>query len=277
MSDNTIQVEAESVQLIEDLADGPIYLVTANGSEGLETKVVDVRGEAPDAFPPRAVANRVVTDTDSFVAEITRRPLSEGQSTVWGNRERGEIVAVYDELQSFANMDYTNRADRLVLKFVDDPDWATLFRAADAKFHTQEEFGDLIEAAGHLFQSHQAADLVEIIDSIRSSSSGKFESKIRRDTGSQHLTYSEEVSATAGTASKPLEVPREVTLAARPFEDYPLVQVECWLRLRVQQGNLGLGLFPKPYKHLVRDAWKVVTGGIADKLKVPVYAANTGR
>ncbi len=28
--------------------------------------------------------------------------------------------------------------------FVADPDWATLFKAADGEFHSQNEFGDLI-------------------------------------------------------------------------------------------------------------------------------------
>ncbi len=282
MSDNVIhapaRVPAQTVQPIaEEGQDGPLYLVAVNGENGLETQVVDVRELAPKAFPPRTVADRTVTDIDSFVAEIGRRPLPEGLSTIWGNRERGEIVAVYDELPKFTHLDYTRRADRLVLKFVDDPDWATLFKAADGKYHDQEEFGELIEYAGHLITSHSDADLIEIVDSIRASKSGAFESRIRRDTGSQHLTFKEEVSASAGTSTKPLEVPREITLAASPFESYPEVQVTCWLRLRVNGGQLGLGLFPKPYKHLVRDAWKVVTGDIADQLKVPVYAANVGR
>ena len=99
----------------------------------------------------------------------------------------------------------------------------------------------------------------------------------RRDTGSQHLTYSEEVTTQAGSSARPLEVPRQITLAARPFEDYPLVDVTCWLRLRIAQGKLFLGLFPQPYQHTVRDAWTHVTDELAEKLGVPVYAANTGK
>lgn len=234
-------------------------------------------GEVPAAFPPRTVNDRVVTDTASFLAEIARRPLLVDESTVWGNRQKGEITAVYDELSSIPTNQYTRRGDRLILRFVPDPDWATLVGTADAKFHDQDTFGDMIEAAGHLITSHPAAELMEIVDSVRTSSKGSFESRIRRDTGTQYLTYSEEVSAKAGSSSKPLEVPREITLTARPFEDYPQIEVKCWLRLRVNQGQLGLGLFPQPYQHLVRDAWTHVTNELADKLKVPVYAANLGR
>lgn len=278
MSEN-IELPAHTVELIDEPgADGPLYLGFANTeSNGLEGHVVDVRGEAPNAFPPRSPDHRIVTDTASFLAEITRRPLLGGCSTVWGNRQRGEVTVVYNELDGNAAGEYCRRNDLLTLHFVADPDWATLLKAADGNWHTQDEFGDLIESAGHLITSHPAAELMEIVDSIRTSSKGSFESRIKRDTSSQHLMYSEEVTAKAGSTSKPLEVPREITLTARPFEDYPEVQVTCWLRLNVNQGALRLKLDPQPYQHLVRDAWTFVTNGLADKLGVPVYAANLGK
>lgn len=277
MSENAIALPPHTIVDDEWGADGPLRIIAANGENGLEARVIDVRAEAPNAFPPRTVNDRIVTDTASFLAEINRRPLIESLSTVWGNRQKGEITAVYDELPGAAISDYTRRGDRLTLRFVPDPDWATLGRTADAAFHGQDDFGDMIEAAGHLITSHPAAELMEIVDSVRTSSKGSFESRIKRDTGTQYLTYSEEVSAKAGSSTKPLEVPREITLSARPFEDYPLVEVKCWLRLRVNQGALGLGLFPQPYQHLVRDAWTHVTTELAEKLGVPVYAANLGR
>lgn len=278
MSEN-IELPAHTIELIDEPeSDSVLYLAAANTADGeLRTRVVDVRAEAPSAFAPRTVNDRVVTDTASFLAETIRRPLITNQSTVWGNRSQGEVTVVYDELVAAADDDYTRRADRLILRFVPDPDWATLRKAADGQFHSQDEFGDLIEAAGHLITSHPAAELMEIVDSVRASSKGAFESKIRRDTGAQHLVYSEEVSTKAGSSSRPLEVPREITLSARPFEDYPEVEVTCWLRLRISQGQLFLGLFPQPYEHRVRDAWTHVTSQLAEALNVPVYAANIKR
>lgn len=280
MSDNVIDYPSERVEVIEPVdttVDGPVYLITANGQNGLDTRVIDLREQAPNAFPPRNAATRVVTDTASFLAEIDRRPLIEGRSTVWGSRQYGTVTAIYDELYADATAEYTRRADAVVLQFVPDPDWATLFTAADGEYHGQEEFGDLVEQAGHLIVSHPAAELMEIIDSIRASSKGSFESTIKRATGSQTLSYSEEVNTTAGSVTRPLEVPREITLSARPFEDYPRVDVTCWLRLRISQGRLFLALIPKPYAHLVRDAWTQVTGDLANELGVPVYASNLGK
>lgn len=278
MTGTSVELPQHTIDLVDEPdADGPLYLAIANtATAGLEGHVIDIRGEVPNAFPPRAPQQRVVTDTASFLAELTRRTLAPDYSTVWGNRTAGEVTAIYNDLDPLTSHAYTRRDDRLVLKFVPDPDWATLLKAADGNWHTQEDFGDLIESAGHLITSHPAAELIEIVDDIRASKSGSFQSTIKRDCGSQHLTYSEEVTTKSGSSAKPLEVPREITLAARPFEDYPEVPVTCWLRLRVVQGQLGLGLFPQPYQHLVRAAWLVVTNGLSDELGVPVYAANLG-
>ncbi|WP_195173505.1 DUF2303 family protein [Mycobacteroides abscessus] len=278
MSDNAIALPKHDAGLIDEPdADTSLYLVTANGENGLEARVIDVRHEAPAAFPPRSPQTRTVTDTASFLHEVVRRPLLQGLSTVWGNRDKGQVSVIYNELTADATAEYTRRHDVLTLQFVADPDWATLFNAADGRFHTQLDFGDLIEQAGHLITSHQAADVMEIVDSIRASSKGSFESGIKRATSSVNLTYSEEVSAKAGTATRQLEVPREITLSARPFEDYPIIEIRCWLRLNISQGQLGLGLFPQPYQHLVRDAWTHVTGELSEALGVPVYAANLGK
>ncbi|KIU17885.1 DUF2303 family protein [Mycolicibacterium llatzerense] len=280
MPDNTIELPNHTVELIDETgADGPLFLATANSAHNLEQRVIDIRKEAPDAFPPRTVPERVVTDKDSFAAELERRKLIEGVSTVWGNRQRGEFTAVYDELDPSAVRDYTRRHDRLVLRFIKDPDWDTLFKAADGEYHSQEKFADLIESAGHLITSHPAADLVELVNNIRGSSKGSFESRINRSTGSLNLTYSEEVTVRgkSTTSSGELEVPKDITFAARPFEDYPLVTVKCWLRLLISGGQMRMGLFPQPYEHLVRDAWNVVTGQVAEQIGAKVYAANIGR
>lgn len=55
MSDNTIALPKHDADLIDEPdADAPLYLVTANGENGLQTEVVDVRGKVPAAFPPRS-------------------------------------------------------------------------------------------------------------------------------------------------------------------------------------------------------------------------------
>lgn len=280
MSDNAVpapQVIAITPADAGGLTDTPIYVAVGNGENGLQAQVIDVRSEAPAAFPPRSVAARIVTDQASLLGESTRRPLIPTVSTVWGNRKKGTVTVVYDELDPAADdARYANRDDRLVLQFVPDPDWAIMRGAADGKFHGQSAFADLIESAGHLITSHAAADLVECAENIRTSSSGKFESKINRTTGSQAVTYVQDVTVRGGSAQKTsqLELPKTVTFTAAPFEDYPPISVECYLRLNTSGGDLQLGFFPKPYEHLIRAAWDATMLDLAEKIGAPIYAAN---
>lgn len=260
--------------LLLDAPWGQVLTVAANGHNGLETKVIDLVGEAPDAYLPRTVAPRTVTDQASFLAEATRRPLIEGISTVWANRKAGSVTVVYDELDGIANpVGYTRRADRLELRFIRSEDWKLFTTAADRAFHSQDAFGDLLQSVGHLITSHSAADLLEVVDSIRATSTGSFESRINRANGSQTLSYSEEVNATAGRHGQ-LEVPRGVEFRVSPFEDYPEFDISADLRLRVSGGKLAIGLFPEPFDHKIRDSWLDVTSSLSQALGVPVYAAN---
>lgn len=276
MSDTSIelpQVVTEIITPEEYGGDGPIRLIAANGPNGLQTKVVDVRAEAPDAFPPRTVTPRVVTDTASFIAETVRRPLLAGQSTAWANRNSGKVSIVYDDLTSDAGDDFADRGDILVLQFVQDPNWKVLMDAISADPCGQEEFSDLIEKVGHLITSHATADLMEIALSLRASTSGTFESRINRSNGSQVLSYSEEVTATAGRTTQ-LEVPQTITFRAARFEDFPPIDVTCWLRLRTGGGRVRLSLDAQPFDHVIRATWSSVVDDLAETLGVPVYATN---
>lgn len=276
MPDNNIELDTNGLEAPTII--GPdekgVIIAVANGLDGLDHAVIDPQEGAPEAYPPRRVAHRRVTDLRSFSQELTRRPLTVGVGTVWASQKRGTISAVYDELPEDWQAEYTYRQDQLTLQFVEDADWRTFLNVADGQLHSQEEFGDLLEAGTHLIASHSGADLLEMVDSIRASSSGSFESRIQRATGTQTLTYSEEVSARAGSTSRPLEVPRTITFRVRRYEDYPEVDIVCWFRLRIREGKLRLALVPQPYEHLVRATWQTVVDDLSENIERPIYAAN---
>jgi uncharacterized protein YfdQ (DUF2303 family) len=115
---------------------------------------------------------------------------------------------------------------------------------------------------------------MEVIDSIRATSRGTFESKISRADGGQQLEYKEEVSTTAGRSAQ-LEVPKTVTLAIRPWEGLDTYKVDGWFRLRVQNGQLSLTIKLKPTRNVLRTAWSDVVAQIEEHLDgKPVLATR---
>lgn len=243
------------------------YAVAVTEGSGLEVKALDEHAEGP--FPYRAKGTRQVSEVTALLDELTRRPLTPGQSTLWGDYTTGTVVAVYnDHTTEIAGW----RDDLCTLQVVKDPDWSA-WEKLSGKFLSQGDFGDLIEELLHTVVVPDQADLYEIINSVRASSSSQFESNIDRSDGSQTLTYTKEVSASAGRATRKLEVPKTITLRLRPWEGHiETYDVEAWFRLRVDNGNLGLAVKLKPTQQILRRAWADLTAKVVEHTSIPVLA-----
>lgn len=237
--------------------------------------------EDPDLrfTPHRAEGSRTVTELDSFLAELNRRPLTTETGTLWGCADRGQLVAIYNDHEggdNTAELGADDRAagwrdDKLVLQLKTDPDWAA-WHNLSGKPHRQEEFGDLVEELLHTVVSPDQAELLEVIDSVRASSKGQFESSITRANGAQKVTFNTEINATAGRTDQ-LEVPQIITLRLRPWEGHPSTyDVDAYFRLRIEAGRLLLMIKLKPTRQIIRDAWKEIADTVAQTINKPVYA-----
>lgn len=248
------------------------YAVAVTENSGLELARIDEHDDQP--FPFRASGTRQVSEVTAVLDELTRRPLTPGKSTLWGDYTSGTVTAVYND----HTVDTAGwRDDLLILNVVKDPDWAA-WEKLSGKFFSQEEFGDLIEELLHTVIDPDQADLYEVINSVRASSQAQFESRIDRSDGSQALTYTEEVSASAGKSTRQLEVPKTITLRLRPWEGHiETYDIEAWFRLRVNAGNLALAVKLKPTQQILRSAWADMTSKITAQTGIPVLAYRGAR
>jgi hypothetical protein len=246
---------------------GVSYAVSVTAEQGLQVEQIDTREEAA-ATPLRVNDTRVVSDLPSFLAELDRRGLNDA-GTLWGNADRGEIQAVYnDHVGDHAG----DRDDRLKLVLTADRDW-TAWHKLSGQFVPQDQFGDIVEDLRHTITSPDQADLLEIIDSVRASTRGEFESTIERARGGQKLTYKKEVNAKAGAVGRELEVPQTITLSLRPWEGHPnLYDVNAYFRLNITEGHLKLAVKLFPTREILRQAWADVTTKVTEAIDKPVYS-----
>lgn len=265
LSDNAVRLTYEVLH-----SDTPHvrHVLALTQERGLEIRTID---EEPDQlFPRRSKGERVVTELDSFLAELARRPLDE-RGTLWGTGSSGKLTAVYNDHDTTPFIGGW-RDDKLTLQLKADPDWAQ-WHAISGKYYGQTEFGDIVEELLHTVVNPDQADLLEIIDSVRASSRGQFESSITRSDGSQKLTYNTEISASAGKSTRQLAVPQYVTLDLRPWEGHPTsYQIDAYFRLRVQDGRLLLTIKLKPTRQIIRQAWQEITATVVQAIDKPVYA-----
>lgn len=259
----------DTVKLEHVTSDDALYIrYFAAISEGGDLQVIEKDEESFQAFPRRPKGDRVVTDLKSFENELARRE-PENEGTLWGNAERGEIIAVLnDHIDGRPGW----RDDRLLLKLAKDPDWAK-WHEISGKYYRQNDFGDIVEDLLHTVVSPDQADLLETIDTIRASTRGEFENTIVRANGAQTVTFNTEVTSTAGR-TRQLEVPQFVTLKLRPWEGHAtLYDIDAYFRLKIDGSSLALAIKLKPTRQIIRNAWAEVVDSVEQTFTKPVYAA----
>ncbi|AMS03864.1 hypothetical protein SEA_BAXTERFOX_54 [Gordonia phage BaxterFox] len=261
---------------IPNIQPGIAVVAATTKDKGLEVETVDLREFIPGVTRSAEEGTRLVTDVPSFLAELDRYPIAPELSTLWGDETKGRVEAVYnDHHADGAGL----RDNRLRLELRADDDWVAWHRLS-GKFLPQIEFGDAVEELLHTVVDPDQADLVEVINSIRATSKGVFESAVDRSNGSQALEYRNETSATAGAAGRAsrLEIPQTVTLAIRPWEGLDTYKVEGWFRFNPDHGRLLLTIKLKPTRNVLRAAWADVIEQIETHLGgKPVLATRFDR
>lgn len=261
-----------STEEVPGIEPGIAVLGATTKDRGLQVETIDLRRFIPGVLASAEAGTRLVTDVPSFLAELDRYSIDPNYSTLWGDETRGRVEAIYND----HNHDFGAglRDNRLRLELRADADWVA-WHELSGKYLRQEEFGDAVEELLHTVVEPSQA-LMEVIDSIRATSKGTFESRISRADGGQQLEYREDVTATAGKAGR-LDVPKMVTLALRPWEGLDTYKVEGWFRLRVQNGQLALAIKLKPTRTVLRSAWDDVIADIEGHLDgKPVLATRFG-
>lgn len=245
---------------------GVLNYIAVTEEHGLQQTTVDVREYLPR--PSRAAGRRQVSEVVSFLEELDRRPLTT-ESTLWGDYNTGTVTAVYNDHGDIAG---GWRDDLLTLQLIPDPDWAA-WTAMSGKFYSQTEFSDRLEELIHTVISPDQADLEEIVRDLRAHKTAVFESRSDPSVSTQSVTYTEEVRASAGTATRQLEVPRTITLRLRPWEGHiDTYDIDAWFRIDTEGGRLTLAIKLTPVQQLLRKAWADLTAQIVAAAETPVYA-----
>ncbi|WNM68800.1 hypothetical protein SEA_SOOS_70 [Gordonia phage Soos] len=245
------------VVVLDGRSEGIRQVVAVSNEHGLQTEILDEREQLRE--PLYVDGERYVSDAESFLQEIQRKPLPGSDSaTFWGVMDSGVITLIYDDHTSTKP---GNRSDRLTLKLQSDEDWRA-WHNLSGKAVPQEQLGDYLEDLAHTIVQPSAAEMLEVVDSIRASTKGEFESKIERSSGSVKIGYSQDTTAKAGRKGQ-LEVPSEILLRLRPWEGHnTFYDVPAHFRFRVRDGELSLSIKLKPTRQILRRAWADLTDQI---------------
>lgn len=188
------------------------------------------------AHPDRAKCTYSVNDTASFCTLLRRH--QDEQTVVYVQPDNFAAVAVLDD----HGVDRPGwRQHRIHLAWKPTPGWQRWSKASHQMLD-QTVFANLVEEGITEIASPAGADLLELAQSIRATTSAEFRSDRRLNNGQVQLTYHESIDASAGRNGD-MTIPDKIVLLIAPFYGAEPQQLNARLRYSVSGGKLKLGVF----------------------------------
>jgi hypothetical protein len=153
-----------------------------------------------------------------------------------------------------------------------------LLLALDGKLFPQDEFARKIRDVSRFCTSLTGADLLELVQTLTLASKGDFKSLNNDLSGAVTLLYDVQVAASAGTATKKINVPEVVTFNLPLLLDGEKVEMTAELLYRVPEqagGKIHLGLRLPERKFVERDVLLNVVAAMNKDTGLPVAIGET--
>lgn len=255
-----------------EIAEG--FVSTLNPISG-ETTIHDVSTQRVNAeraaeilAPARKKGSVTHVDSASFCAYVTRHA-TEG-TELWANRDSSKITAILNA-DTAAEPGHRDHIATLALKKTRAWDaWLGI----DGNLHSQEEFASFIESRQIDIIEPAGADILELVQTIKQTTSVEFESAKRLSDGQTVIVHRETSTATAGTKGE-FAVPEQFVIGIKPYETAQPYRVVAHLRTRVKDGRLALGIVLERPDDILDAAFTEVHKNVADALpQHPVFVGS---
>lgn len=210
-------------------------------------------------WPNRAKGTYKPATVEAFTNYVEKHADKE-KTTVWVHPTEGKIQAILDDN---APNGTAWRDHRALLELIVTPEW-NFWLANDGELLSQQAFAEKIEDGVREIIKPDAAEMLEIAQSIQATTDVAFRSKIEIHSGEVQMAYDEKTQATAGKAGQ-LTVPQTFDLAISPFVDEDPYKITARLRYRAQGGTLRIGYRLDQPERAVRDVLEGIAKTVGEK------------
>lgn len=182
--------------------------------------------------PLRAAREVSVFDPASLGEYLAKRGSEPGPLELWADIDRAHIVGILDGADGWT-------ADRVLLDCRQTEEWATWTRQS-GQLMSQTQFADFIDDHSTEITDPDAATLLELVTTIKSTRKVVFDESVVLKSGVRGFSYRETDDTTAG-AKKSIPVPDAFILGLRPYQGREPWRVVAKLRYTIADGGLKLG------------------------------------
>jgi len=221
-------------------------------------------------FAPRDKRGTVQVHTPDALITYARRHIDKDTTTIWADVDGALITVVLNDhgVALADGSDDPGWADhRASLALRRSPEWDA-WTALDGKGLSQTALAEFLEEHVQDVAAPDGATLLEVTRTFHASSSGRFKRAENLHSGDVELVYEQTTEATAGT-SKTSTVPREFTVALRPYLGHDRVLIRGRFSYRIKDGTLILGFRLLNLDDISRAAVETLVTVVAGALELP--------
>lgn len=259
--------EADSVAKLAQKAAGASTIKTEDGREFLITPDGFASREISDEHSlsvtsPRYIKQAVTLQTTDALVEYVNR--YKGSDTVlFADIMANSIVAVVDY---HAKIKAAHAAHRGTLTLGFSIEWAE-WNKISGRLMEQLEFARFIEENGADVKAPVGAELLECVRDLQAHRKVNFSKAVRTSSENENFEYTEETNATRKGG---IEVPTKFQLGIPVYFGEPDTEVFAFLRWKLGDGNLTLGIALHRAEHVRQAVFKQIVLLIGEQTKCPV-------
>lgn len=237
-----------------DLGDGRKLLVTPEGAT-----IRDVSDEHDlKVGKPRYVKQSPTLQTQDSLVDYVNR--FKGEDTIlFADIAADSIVALIDYHSA---KEAANVAHRATLVLPRSEEWR-LWTEISGKLKPQLEFARFIEENAADVRAPSAGDLLDACRDLQVHRKVNFIKAVRTQSDNENFEYSEETNATGKRGE--LEIPTKFVLGLPVYFGEPETEVHAFLRWKLDEGMLALGIQLHRLEHIRQSVFKMIVMAVAER------------
>jgi uncharacterized protein YfdQ (DUF2303 family) len=243
--------------------DGREFLVVPHGHHQVEVTL-------PDALPlydPHFIKQAVTLQTTDSLSDYVNRYKS-ADTLLFADISQNLIRAQVDYHPAPTNDPPAGRiAHAATLQLAYSTEWHE-WNKISGRLMEQLEFARFVEENGADVRAPTGAELLECVRDLQAHRKVNFIKAVRTSSENENFEYSDETTATSKKGA--VEVPTKFKLGIPVYFGEPDVEVFAFLRWKLTEGNLTLGIQLHRTEHVRQAVFKAIVLAVGERTSCPV-------
>lgn len=264
MTENT---EAGAIAALAAKASGAHVVKTNDKREFLIVPSGFTDKEVSDAYglklaKPKYIKQTVTIETANSLVDYVNR-FKGAETMLFAEISANRIVALLDY---HAAKEAEHVAHRAKLELPHSEEW-TLWKGISGRLMEQLEFARFIEENAADIRAPSAGELLDACRDLQVRRKVNFIKAVRTASDNENFEYSEETNATSKKGD--LELPSKFVLGLPVYFGEPETEVHAFLRWRLEDGSLKLGVQLHRLEHIRQAVFKQIVIDVAARASCP--------